>query len=241
MATGSAEERYLKLQNAAHTLLRCGSEFEEKCEREQYDMGQRLRLAGKVAEDGNKIVADLGSLVGGMSYALKECGVRAVSTELGKKNCKRIRARGINDDVVWCNSFKLPIRDVDALVSYLFLGAYVYPRLRKNSLSKIFRELSKSADTIYSVELKSEYTDWFNWHEPDTPSGIKERLDRALPDFEVEYLGEFGKYKDEYLVRGKFMDGDFALDEHIEDRLGFKFTKKKKTGLKNKILGWIKG
>lgn len=202
MATGSTEERYLKLQNAG--------EFEEKTDREQYDMGQRLRLAERVAADGNRMVADLGSLVGGMSYALKDCGVRAVSTEIGKKNCKRIRERDINEDVVWCSSFKLPLRDVDALVSYMFLGAYVYPRLRKNSLPKIFGELSKSADTIYSVELKSEYRDWFR-QEPDTPSEIKEKLDRALPDFDVEYLGEFGKYEDEHLVRGRFTEGDVAL------------------------------
>ncbi len=231
MATGSTEERYLKLQDA--------NEPETKVELEQYDMGQRLRLAGQVAKDGNKIVADLGSLVGGMSYALKECGVRAVSTELGKKNCKRIRKRGINEDVVWCSSFKLPVHNVDALVSYMFLGAYVYPRLRKNSLPKIFGELSKSADTIYSVELKSEYRDWLR-QEPDTPSEIKEKLDRALPDFEVEYLGEFGKYRDECLVRGRFTEGDVALETHIEDRLGFKFTRKKKKGLKEKLLGWIK-
>ncbi len=233
MTIGSVvEERYLKLQNA--------DKFETKCEREQYDMGQRLLLAGKVAEDGKKVVADLGSLVGGMSYALEECGVRAVSTEIGKANCKRIKERGINDDVVLCNSFRLPFRDVDALVSYMFLGEYVYPRLRNTNLSKIFRELSRSADTIYSVELKSEYKDWFK-EDPETADEIKEKLSEALPDFDVEYLGEFGKYKDEHIVRGRFMDGDVALDdEHTDDRLGFKFTKKKNTSLKAKIFGWIR-
>ncbi len=256
MATaGPVEERYLKLHDAG--------EFETKCEREQYDMNQRLKFAKLIAEDGKKVVADLGSLAGGMSYALKEYGVRAISTDIRKVNCKRIKERGINEDVVLCNSFKLPIRDADALVSYMFLGAYAYPRLKINGISKVFDELSRSADTIYSVELKAEYQNWFRG-DPETATGedakfiknvralitagkldeaitklslarsntddqIKEKLDKALPDFKVEYLGEFGEHRDEHLVRGRFMDGDVALDEHTEERLGFKFTNNNNT------------
>lgn len=202
-----------------------------------FGMGERLKLARKVEEDGNKIVADLGSHFGGMSHALKEYGVRTVSTDIAKRKCKRIKGNDINEEVVQCDSFRLPLRGIDALVSYMFLGMYIRPLLRdgRSSLSGIFDALLRSADAVYSVELKSEYTEWLNGNNEyfnklfysDYGSNlIEQKLRKALPELEVEYLGEFG---------------DYAESGRASGRTGFKFTKKKKTGgLKAKILGWIK-
>ncbi len=201
-----------------------------------YDMSQRLRLADMVAADGHKTVADLGSQKGGMSHALNEAGVRAVSTEIYVKKrpfedflfcgepsyAEHFKdLRKVNETVVCCDSFRPPFRGLDALVSYMFLGLYLPEKLHKGfwffrkpkTINDVFDELSKSADTIYSVELQSEYSAWFGGMKKGMePSEIKDNLEEALPDFDVEYLGAFGTY---------------TAGTSPDERLGFKFTKTK--------------
>lgn len=223
---------YMRLHNAAERDTKWHDD-------ELYDMEQRLKLAKKVVNDnGNRRVADLGSYYGGMSYALRACGAKPVSAEISAHRCRSIKNRGINDEVVRCDSFSLPLREMDALVSYMFLGLCIPEKPgQMRDLAGIFRELSKSAGTIYSVELKREYAGWFEngrtdkkavilKADPGDPEIIGKRLEEALPDFEVEYLGEFGRYRE--------------TGTATDDRIGFKFTKKKKTGLKARILGWLK-
>lgn len=182
-----------------------------------YDMADRLKLADAVASDGHRAAADLGSQFGGMTYALKACGVdNVVSTEHSKAYCKRYLAR-VNDNVVRCDSFRLPLRNIDALVSYMFLGAFVPDELEKNrTLSEIFKELSKSSGTIYSVEIQQEYSNWFGKKMLE-PREIRKKLKETLQDFEVEYIGSFGKY-------GRLF--------WKQEKLGFRFTKKQE-GPKN--------
>ncbi len=192
-----------------------------------YDMSQRLKLADLVVNDGKQIVADLGSQCGGMTHALKEAGVKkVVSTEHLRAYCMEY-TRKVNDGyVVRCDSFRLPLRHLDALVSYMFLGQNMGQNRRPyrlgdpHGLKDIFEKLSKSADTIYSVERQSEYSRWFdpNWFDPKTrtvfaPEEIEKKLREVLsPDFEVEPLGGFGLYRER--------------PADVEARLGFKFTKK---------------
>lgn len=191
-----------------------------------YDMSQRLKLADRVAADGHDVVADLGSRFGGMSHALKECGVRVVVSTEYSHTAKDIKK--VNDDVVRCDSFRLPLRNLDALVSYMFLGRYLPGQLlRTRTMRDIFGELSESAETIYSVELASEYHEWLNenyYHHSKTPEQLEKKMRAALPDFEVEFLGEFGKYAG-YASKRDTLLPDFPAPSAI-DRLGFKFTKK---------------
>lgn len=216
-------EKYAK----AHCLSKDGAERDYK----NYDMSQRLRLADMVAADGHKAVADLGSQKGGMSHALKEAGVKTVvSTEMyvrifddfcGEPGYAEYfkGLRKVNEDVVCCDSFRPPFRGLDALVSYMFLGLYLPDKLRKGiwffrkpkTINDVFNGLSKSADTIYSVELQSEYSDWFGSKKSMEPSEIKEHLKNSLPDFDVECLGAFGT---------------FTAGTSPDERLGFKFSRK---------------
>lgn len=184
---------------------------DEEMDLRNYGMAQRLRLAEIVAVDKHKVAADLGSQYGGMTHALKECGMRTVSTEYLDSHCKKYLKR-VSDEVVRCDSFHLPLRNLDALVSYMFLGAYLPSELRKGrSLAGVFDELSRSAGTIYSVERKSEYSAWFGGTDVLGSGEIESRLREELPDFEVEPLGKFGVYKTSFFP---------------EKRLGFRFTRK---------------
>lgn len=181
-----------------------------------YDMSQRLKLSDIIVGDGKMLVVDLGSESGGMSYALKECGLRVVSTDI-RRVFRDSDLRQVNNyNIVRCDSFHPPLKDVNALVSYMFLGLYLPEQLAKGSerktINDIFEELSSSADTVYSVELKSEYWGLFGWKSLNQDE-IRENLGNALPDWDVESLGKFGQYITE--------DGD------TEDRLGFRFTKKR--------------
>ncbi len=211
---------------------------DEEMDLRNYDMSQRLKLADIVASDGNRTVADLGSQYGGMSHVLKECGMRTVSTEYLDSHCKRYLKR-VNDEVIRCDSFRLPLRNLDALVSYMFLGAYVPFELRKGrSLGEVFDGLSRSAGTIYSVEPQSEYSAWFGGGEMPGAGEIELKLREKLPDFEVEPLAKFGLHK----RRPSFFP---------EKRLGFRFTKKgdgktqalpaRKTGHYRRILSGLFG
>ncbi len=226
-------EKYAK----AHCLSKKDVERDYK----NYDMSQRLRLADMVAADGHKTVADLGSQKGGMSHALKEVGVKVVSTEIYvnkypfenflfcdiggfRDNPLYVEQfkdlRKVNEDAVCCDSFRPPFRGLDALVSYMFLGLYLPDKLvrkgvwffrKPRTINDAFNELSKSADTIYSVELQSEYSDWFGSKKSMEPSEIKEHLKDSLPDFDVECLGAFGTY---------------TAGTSPDERLGFKFSRK---------------
>ncbi len=185
---------------------------EKKADTNAYDMSQRLRLADIVARDGNNVVADLGSQGGGMAYALKDCGVRAVATEFDYNECKDYLKK-LGMDVIHCNSFYLPLK-ADAAVSYMFLGQNLPSQLRKDrKIKDIFDMLSRTTDTIYSVELQAEYSDWFG-HKQLESGEIEERLKECLPDFQVEYIGDFGVFSE-----GAEYDG-------FIDRIGFKFTRK---------------
>lgn len=208
-----------------HGLSGNGAERDYK----NYDMSQRLRLADMVVADGHKSVADLGSQKGGMTHALKEAGVKVVSTEMyvrffcgGPGYAEYFKdLRKVNDDVVCCDAFRPPFRGLDALVSYMFLGMYLPGKLRKGrrwlfrkpiTINDAFDELSKSADTIYSVELQSEYSSgWFGRKKGMEPSEIEKTLKGALPDFDVEFLGAFGTY---------------TAGTSPDERLGFKFSRK---------------
>lgn len=199
-------EKYSKLHNL--------SKHEQEDDQERYDMSQRLKLADMVTADGHKVVADLGSQYGGMSHVLKEDGLMAISTEMAPAFCKRYLKKPDDDAVIRCDSFRLPLKGVDALVSYMFLGLYLPDELGKNrTIRDVFDELSRSSDTIYSVELKSEYELWFG---PDvlTPGELEQNLQGFLPDWDVELLGKFGVFDTDYC--------------DTEERLGFKFTKKEK-------------
>lgn len=213
-------------------------ERDEDMDLRNYGMVHRLELADIVAADGGgKTVADLGSQYGGMTHALKECGIRTVSTEYLDSHCKRY-LNGVNDgEVVRCDSFHLPLRNLDALVSYMFLGAYVPVELRKGrGLGEVFDELSRSAGAIYSVEPQSEYSAWLGGREIMGADEIEVRLREELPDFEVEPLGKFGTYKS----RSSFFP---------EKRLGFRFTRKengarvvpKPEGIRGRILSLFSG
>lgn len=186
-----------------------------------YDMTQRMRLAKKVKADGNKIVADLGSLYGGMSEALSKYGVNVVSTDNDRNNCESIRNRadeyGMDKiSVVMCNVFHPPFKKLDAMVSHMFLGLFTLGELDKGrNLSEIFGELGRSTDTIYSVEFKDEYSAWFKKAIED-PKDIEQLLREALPGFDIEYMGEFGRFSTTY--------------KDIE-RIGFKFVKKREVFL----------
>ncbi len=202
---------------------RCKSVFKDYCESNElngedkerdttwYDMIQRCNLAKMVATDGHKTVADLGSYKGGMTYALKECGIgHVVSTERSKPCCER-HIKLSNDDVVCCDVFRLPLRHVDALVSYCFLGAYIPDELKKGvTLAGVFDGLSKSSDTIYSVDFRREYAEWFGYKALEEGE-ILQKLKETLTDFEIEQLGSFG---------------DCGWWAWKEPRIGFKFTKR---------------
>lgn len=202
--------------------------YQEDGDDRSYDMSQRLKLAELVVKDGKRVVADLGSHWGGMSHALKEAGVkRVVSTEHILSYCTKYIRKVNKDDLVLCDSFHLPLRRLDALVSYMFLGQNLgqnrmpYVLGDPQGLKEIFERLSGSADTIYSVERQSEYSRWFDpkWFDPKertvfASEEIGKKLRAALsPDFEVESLGGFGLYRE--------------CPADAEARLGFKFTKKR--------------
>lgn len=200
---------------------------QEYTDDESYDMSQRLKLADIIAKDGKKTAVDLGSQAGGMTHALKEAGVeKVVSTEHIRAYCTKY-IRHVNDGyAVVCDSFRLPIKNADALVSYMFLGQNMgqnrkpYQLGNPAGLKDIFERLSKSADTVYSVELQTEWSRLFDpkwaYQQERTlfePEEIEKRLKGALsPDFEVESLGSFGIYHEE---------------NRAFPRFGFKFTRKK--------------
>ncbi len=189
--------------------------YQEFMDSDIYDMSQRLRLADIVAKDGHRRAADLGSQWGGMSHALRETGVRTVSTEFLYEYC-RDYLRKLDCDVVHCDAFRLPIRNADALVSYMFLGKYLPRECEKGwAIADVFEELSRSSDTIYSVELQSEYSKWFSGKLLE-PERILRELETALPDFDVEALGDFGTSSE-------------WPDYEVERRLGFKFTNNNNT------------
>lgn len=209
-----------------------------------YDMSQRSKLAGIVVKDGKEVVVDLGSYRAGMTHALKEAGVeKVISTEHVISDCKRY-IRKINDYVVLCDSFRLPFRESrpslcilsepdrtplkpDALVSYMFLGQNMgqnrkpYQLGNPDGLKDIFKRLLGPVDTVYSVELQTEWSrlfdpKWAYQHERTLfePEEIEKRLKGALsPEFEVESLGSFGIYHEE---------------NRTFPRFGFKFTKKRR-------------
>ncbi len=187
--------------------------YQEEDDRRAYDMSERLKLADIVAKDGKKKVVDLGSQAGGMSHALKGAGVeKVVSTEHIRQFCTKY-IRHVNDDVVLCDSFRLPIRNADALVSYMFLGQALLGQPGKNrGMAEVFDEFSRSAGTVYSVELHSEYCEWFGAKNNMGPEELEQKLKGALPDWDVERLGEFGTYR--------------GHPDAAEMRMGFKFTKK---------------
>lgn len=186
--------------------------YDEEIDHKAYDMSSRLKLADIVAREGKRTAGDLGSEYGGMSHALKAVGIRAVSTEYLSSNIKFLKKP--EGDVVRCDSFHLPLKNVDALVSYMFLGKFVPHEIhRGRNLAEIFGELSMSADAIYSVELQAEYSHWFESDEDAVleSNEIEDRLKAALPNFEVKPIGDFG-----------------LLTEcgQMLDRIGFRFTKK---------------
>lgn len=198
-----------------------------------YDMSQRLRLADMVAADDHKTVADLGSQKGGMSHALKECGVEAISLEYDGSRCENDLKKVNPGNVVRCDAFHPPFKRVpDAVaVSYMFLGWFVPEELAKGrTLADIFSGLSPFPK-IYSAELQFEYSSWFadprelkravndgrprGWFgqmELLEPQEIKLKLEGALPDWEVEDLGNFGARR--------------GLDGESYGRLGFRLTRK---------------
>lgn len=199
---------------------RCLWEGEDEIDLRAYDMSQRLKLSDIIVGDSKSVVADLGSAFGGMSYALKERGLKVVSTEIRRGFCKSY-LKNVNEyNVIHCDSFHPPLKDVDALVSYMFLGLYLPEQLAKKNenISDVFEELSSSADTIYSVELKSEYSGWFEWRslfgwKSFDQDEIRENLGKALPNWDVEFLGKFGQF--------------VTTDGYTEDRFGFRFTRRK--------------
>lgn len=218
-------------------LLGAGKRREE-LDRQTYDMSQRLKLAEMVAAEGNWLVADLGSEHGGMSYALKECGLEAVSVEYDGPRCKNELKKVNPGNVVRCDAFHPPFRadspsKPEAAVSYMFLGWFVPEELAKDrDLAGIFAELPFSK--IYSAELQFEYSSWFagpdelkravkdgrpkGWSrgmELLEPREIRTDLEWALPGWDVEYMGTFGARP----LYGK-----------LHDRLGFRFTKKARHG-----------
>ncbi len=218
-SAGAVFEKYQK-------LLGFGGRAAEM-DRAEYDMGQRVKLAGIVASEGHNVVADLGSLSGGMTHALRECGLDAISVErydtrafpLPSPSEKQQPSyfehlKKVNDKIVRCDAFRLPLRGLDALVSYMFLGDAMWYKLHAGRKVKdVFGKLSESAGTIYSVELQSEYSEWFDGTATKKmlllserlemsanrkmlePEEIEEKLKRALGSgWDVEYLGVFGTY-----------------------------------------------
>lgn len=193
--------------------------YQEESDVRNYDMFQRLELADIVAKDGHKRAADLGSQWGGMSHALSETGITVISTEFLYEHCKNYLKK-LGNDVIHCDSFCLPLKKIDALVSYMFLGENLTRQFHgKHGIEEIFKGLFGAADTIYSVERKSEYSGWFG-RKTLEPDEIRTKLTESLPDVDVEFIGTFGKFTAEDEEEGEFC--------YYEDRLGFKFTKKKK-------------
>lgn len=221
-----------------------------KDDRNFYDMNERMRLAARIRADGNGTAVDLGAHHGGMTYALKESGLRAVSTDYEDHFCKKQLKRVNDGNVVRCDAFHPPFRDMDApLVSYMFLGKYLpgelYPKgKRSRTVAKVFDELSRSSDTIYMVELDAEYREWFGDKIPDPETmqrgddesgdAFENRQEAARAEFAQKIEEELKKNLPKFNVEplGKFgecfrtymhgMDERYRKDE----RLGFRLTKK---------------
>lgn len=202
--------------------------YSRKMDWNHYDMGQRLKLAEIVRQDMeqkgtlHRPVVDLGSECGGMTYALLEEGLNVISVERDFENY--LVSRLVNDKTIQCDAFDMAdVKDAGALVSYMFLGACMPYETdesgtpdagKKNAenLRAVFDTLGESSDTIYSVELQREISGWFGWHALDGKQ-IHEKLKEALPDWEIDSLGDFGVFTSSY--------------DDVEDRLGFRFTKQR--------------
>lgn len=201
--------------------------YTKKLDWNHYDMGQRLKLASKVKADlkskgreGGLLVVDLGSESGGMSYALMRNGLKVLSVENDFENylvSKLVNENTVQEDAF---AFRPDEEAVGAVVSYMFLGACM-PKAdgddkRMETVRKTFDGLAGSynTDTIYCVELERELVyGWFGEHHALSEKEIKAKLEETLKDWEVEPLGGFGVF--------------VSSDDDIEDRLGFKFTKKR--------------
>lgn len=203
-------------------------ECEKKRDWKIYNMSERMKLAKKVRRDLEKDgklgrpVVDMGSEWGGMSYALLEEGLNVISVENDFENY--LVSRAVNENTVQEDAFALKLDEqAGALVSYMFLGACMPGRAdesgtpeaaRKNMerVRRTFEGLASSynTDTVYCVELQRELYCLFGWHALDERQ-IEEKMKEALPGWDVESLEGFGVFV-----------GD------MEDRLGFRLTRKDK-------------
>ncbi len=195
-----------------------------KLDLNHYNMGERLKLAGKVKSDleSNKgkrasLVVELGSESGGMSYALMRNGLKVLSVENDFENY--LVSKLVNENTVQEDAFTYrPDEAAGAVVSYMFLGACM-PKAdgnnRAETVRKTFDSLADSynTDTIYCVELERELYGWFGEHHALNEKEITAKLKETLKGWDVEPLGNFGVF--------------VSSDDDIEDRLGFRFTKKR--------------
>lgn len=224
-------QNYEKLAESAFRDFSGALNFDGKGKKNygcEYGMEKRLMLASKVAEDGEKRVLDLASGRGIMTFAMQKYGIDVVSTEIEEPLCKNELSEVNSGRVVRCNGFQPPFKknSFDAVVSYNFFGeGYMIGELAKGKgLKDVFEELSSAADTIYSVDLKENYANWFatitelkknGFPEPEE---LKTKFENALGErWDVSYLGPFGIWIPEKDETGK---------SGIYDRVGFKFTKK---------------
>lgn len=220
MANSEAE---LAFEDYAKIVGISDDQYTMKLDLNHYDMGERLKLAGKVKSNldgkgkGDSLVVDLGSESGGMSYALIRHGLKVLSVENDFENY--LVSKLVNENTVQEDAFAFrPDEEAGAVVSYMFLGACM-PKAdgddkRMETVRKTFDGLADSyrTDTIYCVELERELYGWFGEHAL-AEKEIKAKLEEALKGWDVEPLGGFGVFVSSF--------------DDIEDRLGFKFTKKK--------------
>lgn len=221
MANNEAESAF---EDYAKIVGISDDSYTMKLDLNHYNMGERLKLAGKVKSDlkskghESRLVVDLGSESGGMSYALMRNGLKVLSMENDFENY--LVSKLVNENTVQEDAFTYrPDEEAGAVVSYMFLGACM-PKAdgdenRMEKVRKTFDGLADSynTDTIYCVELERELYGWFGEHALSEKE-ISAKLEETLKGWDVEPLGGFGVFMSSF--------------DDIEDRLGFRFTKKEK-------------
>lgn len=218
-----ASEAELAFKDYAKVVGISDDPYAMKLDWNHYDMSQRLKLAGKVKADleskgkNGRLVVDIGSEYGGMSYALLREKLNVLSVESDFENY--LVSKLVNGNTVQEDAFDLRLdEEAGAVVSYMFLGACM-PKSdgaanRMETVRKTFDGLAEyyQTDTVYCVELQRELSGWFGECALDEKQ-IQEKLKEALPDWEIDSLGDFGVFSSSH--------------DDIEDRLGFRFTKRK--------------